>query len=147
MESRKKTMIAGLVVLAAAVGLFVALRPGDSEDPRTAAAPAPANGAVSESAPDPVPAKPEPPKVPVIVVRGGEPVGGPMDIDVKQGDRIRFKVKSDVEEEVHVHGFDFTEDVGPGQNASFDFKADITGIYEAELEFSGVPIATLQINP
>ncbi len=150
MNSRRNSIALGLLVLIVAGGLFVALRPGDSDEitasPQTVTTPE-AEVTTGETPPAAKPSKPEAPKVPTIVVRAGGPVGGVLDIDVKEGDRIRFNVESDVEEEVHVHGFDITEDVAPGKTASLDFGADFTGIFEAELEFSGVPIAEIQINP
>lgn len=66
---------------------------------------------------------------------------------MNQGENVRFTVKSDIEEEVHVHGFDLSEDVGPGQPARFNFKPGFTGIFEVELEHSAVQIVELQVNP
>ena len=146
-NSRRNSVLLGPAVVVVAAGLFIALRPNDSEE--TPAATQSETPAKAETAID-VPSaavEPEKPAVPRIVIRNGEPVGGVLGIDVKKGDRIRFKVKSDVEEEIHVHGFDISEDVAPGETASLDFDADFTGIFEAELEFSGVPIAEIQVNP
>ncbi len=148
MKQSVRNALLGVGVLLVAVLLFVILRPGDTEEPASVGDPTtlaqdqrgPTGG--SEGKPE----RPTPPPIPKIVIRNGQPVGGPFEVDSTVGDRIVFKVKSDVEEEVHVHGFDFTEDVGPGR-PSFDFDGDITGIYETELEFSGVPIAAIQINP
>ena len=126
------------------------LRPNDSEEtPAATQSETPAKAEPATDVPSAAvePETPEKPAVPTIVIRNGEPVGGVLGIDVKKGDRIRFKVKSDVEEEIHVHGFDISEDIAPGKTASLDFDADFTGIFEAELEFSGVPIAEIQVNP
>ena len=83
----------------------------------------------------------------VIRVAGGEPVGGMQHIEVKAGDRVRFVVQADAPEEVHVHGYDISKDVGPGQNARFNFVADLEGIFEIELENSGVQIVELVVEP
>ena len=90
--------------------------------------------------------KPEP-KVLVIRTRGSEPVGGVQEIEVEKGERIRFEVRSDTEDEVHVHGYDVSEEVGPDRPAEFSFPADIEGIFEVELEHVGVPIAELKVEP
>jgi hypothetical protein len=66
---------------------------------------------------------------------------------VKAGDRVRFVVQADAPEEVHVHGYDISKDVGPGQNARFNFVADLEGIFEIELENSGVQIVELVVEP
>jgi hypothetical protein len=86
-------------------------------------------------------------KVPTIVVRNGEPVGGIKELEYDAGDEIRFEVSSDVAEEVHVHGYDLMEDVPAGGTASFDFPAEIEGIFEVELEGLGEQIAELRVNP
>jgi hypothetical protein len=37
--------------------------------------------------------------------------------------------------------------VAPGKPARFSFRADITGIFEIELEHSHKPIGRLRVNP
>lgn len=86
-------------------------------------------------------------KVPTIVIRGGEPVGGVRELSYEEGDRIRFKVTSDVSDEVHVHGYDLAKDVEAGGTVSFDFPATIEGVFEAELEGRKEQIAELRVNP
>ncbi|HEU4392022.1 MAG TPA: hypothetical protein VFR04_00145 [Solirubrobacterales bacterium] len=86
-------------------------------------------------------------KVPSIVIRGGEPVGGVKELEYDAGDEIRFEVESDVADEVHVHGYDLMQDVPAGGTVSFDFPAEIEGIFEVELEGRGEQIAELRVNP
>ncbi|HET9197415.1 MAG TPA: hypothetical protein VFN92_04080 [Solirubrobacterales bacterium] len=85
--------------------------------------------------------------VPTIVVRDGEPVGGIQELEFSAGERIRFRVSSDAAEEIHVHGYDYSQNVPAGGTIEFDFPAELEGIYEAELEELGVQIAELRINP
>jgi hypothetical protein len=85
--------------------------------------------------------------VPTITVRDGEPVGGVQEIAVGAGDDVRFKVTSDQAEEIHVHGYDFAQNVPAGGTVEFDFPADLEGIYEVELEELGVQIAELRVEP
>jgi hypothetical protein len=87
------------------------------------------------------------PSVPVIVIKNGKPVGGVKQLTYEAGDRIRFKVDSDVSDEVHVHGYDISKDVEAGGAVSFDFEASIEGIFEAELEGRQEQIAELTVNP
>ncbi len=85
--------------------------------------------------------------VPTISVRNGEPVGGIQTLEYSAGEQIRFRVSSDAAEEIHVHGYDISQDVPAGGVIEFDFPAELEGIYEAELEELGVQIAELRINP
>jgi plastocyanin len=125
--------------LAVAAVLALAACGGSDEQPA-----APAETAAPATTATEVPATNEPV---VIRVAGGEPVGGVRQIEVKSGDRVRFVVQSDAAEEVHVHGYDISKDVGPGQDARFDFVADLEGIFEIELENSGVQIVELVVKP
>jgi hypothetical protein len=85
--------------------------------------------------------------VPTIVVKNGKPVGGVADLTYKEGERVRFKVESDVSDEVHVHGYDIMKDVKAGGSVSFDFPATIEGLFEAELEHRKEQILELRVNP
>ncbi len=82
-----------------------------------------------------------------IVVAGGEPEGGVAKLDYEVGDEVRFAVESDAAEEVHVHGYDIEQEIGPGRATEFAFPADLDGIYEVELHESAVLIAELTVNP
>jgi heme/copper-type cytochrome/quinol oxidase subunit 2 len=82
----------------------------------------------------------------VINVVGGKPQGGVQKITVNKGQPVRFKVVSDVSDEIHVHGYNFHKDVKKGGSVSFDFPAKIDGIFVIELESRGEQIASLQVN-
>jgi hypothetical protein len=82
-----------------------------------------------------------------IVVRNGEPVGGVRELEYSAGDAVEFSVRSDVADEIHVHGYDLMEDVPAGGSVSFSFPAEIEGIFEVELEQRGTEIAELRVNP
>jgi hypothetical protein len=86
-------------------------------------------------------------KVPTVVIRDGEPVGGIEELEYDAGDQIRFEVTSDVADEVHVHGYDLMQDVPAGGTVSFDFPAEIEGIFEVELEGRKEQILELRVNP
>jgi Cu/Zn superoxide dismutase len=86
-------------------------------------------------------------KVPTFVIRDGEPVGGVAELEYDAGEDVRFEVTSDVADEVHVHGYDLLEQVPAGGTVSFDFPAEIEGIFEVELEGRRVQIAELRVNP
>ena len=131
-----------LAVIVIAVVGFVVLKPDDktSQDQTTSASKPAQPDQPTESAPS------TPPPVQV-VVKGGKPVGGVKEIDASKGDRVRFVVRSDVGDEIHVHGYDLMKDVEAGSKASFSFLAKIDGEFEVELEDRGEQIAKLVVQP
>ena len=82
-----------------------------------------------------------------IVVRGGRPVGGVARLEYESGEHVRFSVRSDVADEIHVHGFDITKDVPAKGSVRFAFPADIEGVFDVELHHADVKIAELRITP
>jgi len=93
-------------------------------------------------------AKPKPkPQTTTIVVKDGQPVGGVQDLSYTSGEDVRFSVKADAAEELHVHGYDLMQDTVPGKAITFDFPADIEGIFEVELEETHTQIAELTVEP
>ncbi len=158
MNSARAKAVIAVVLLIAAVVLFILLQPGDEDPSGTYGGGAAATSQTSEGATgnegntttdqgNTPPEKPAEPEIPVVTVRDGQPVGGTATLDFKSGSQIRFKVRSDVAEEVHVHGFDVSKDVPAGGQVSFDFPADLEGVFEVELEHSAVQIIELRIFP
>ncbi|MGH3065207.1 MAG: hypothetical protein ACRDOF_02805 [Gaiellaceae bacterium] len=82
-----------------------------------------------------------------IEVVDGVPVGGIKRVTVDKDDLVSIYVESDVVDEVHVHGYDKTSDVAPGERAVVEFSAVIPGRFEVELEDRGIQIADLTIEP
>jgi hypothetical protein len=85
--------------------------------------------------------------VTTIVIENGKPVGGIAQLTYNEGEEVRFKVDSDVSDEVHMHGYDIMKDVKAGGSVSFDFLATIEGVFEAELEGRKEQILELTVNP
>ena len=85
--------------------------------------------------------------MPTVVVRGGKPVGGIKKLKFAKGDQVAFRVRSDVADEIHVHGYDFKRDVPKGGTAAFSFRGTIDGIFVVELEGRGEQIASLEVTP
>lgn len=144
----------GVLAIVVAVVLFVVLRDdgGDSTTTTTSAAATTATttgGSAADKPEEKKPAEQEPaePQITTIVVKGGQPVGGVEELSYEKGDQIQFTVESDVDEEVHVHGYDVAEAVSAGGKVEFDFPASLEGLFEVELEHSVVPIAEITVNP
>jgi hypothetical protein len=60
---------------------------------------------------------------------------------------VRVTVAADISDEVHIHGYDIRAAVSPGTDAVIGFDATIPGVFEIELEGSGVLIGELQVAP
>jgi hypothetical protein len=138
-----------LTALAAVVVLFVVLG-GDDDGGGEQAATTPtqtqaATGA-TEATSDQEKARPRP-AAQRIVVQGGRPRGGVQRLEFDRGDRIQFVVRSDVADEVHVHGYDISKDVPAGGSVRFSFPARIEGVFEVELEGRHEQIAELRVSP
>jgi ABC-type glycerol-3-phosphate transport system substrate-binding protein len=88
----------------------------------------------------------EMPTVVRIVVVNGAPKGGIVRKTVDKGDRVVLVVKSDVADEIHLHGYDLSRDVAAGGTARLPFTAKLPGRFEVELEQRGVQIADLTVN-
>ena len=73
--------------------------------------------------------------------------GSERELTFEQGETARFRVRSDVDEEIHIHGYDRYVDVPAGETVNVAFKADLTGIFEIELHGSGETIAQLRVEP
>jgi len=81
-----------------------------------------------------------------IEVKGGKPVGGIKRATVPKGQDVSLVVRSDVADEVHLHGYDLHADVEAGGTAGIDFKANIAGVFEAELESRQLQILELTVR-
>jgi hypothetical protein len=149
MQSRRMAAAIAVIGVIAAVVLFVVLR-DDEGGESTVAATTTTQPTTAADAGDGGDERPEPPPEPepaTIVVKNGQPVGGVQELEFDKGGRIRFVVESDVDEEVHLHGYDVSEDVSAGGKVEFDLPATIEGVFEVELEESVVPLAEITVNP
>jgi hypothetical protein len=67
-------------------------------------------------------------------------------VRIDLGQKVRVQVEADRAEEVHVHGYDLKGDVAPGKPAVIDFTANVPGVFEVELEESGLKLFELQVQ-
>jgi heme/copper-type cytochrome/quinol oxidase subunit 2 len=145
-RAQRLSFLAIAVVIAIVAVVLLASSGGDDEEtaPTSAqstatATPTPGADSTPEATETPTPT-PEP-AVPLVTS------GKVTKLRFKQGDTVRFRVRSDVADEVHVHGYDLMKDVEPGKTITFSFPATITGIFEIELENAGQQIAQLRVDP
>jgi len=137
--------IAVLIAIVAVVVLTTA--GGDDEQEAANTSAQPAATPTQTTAPDETPTEtpeptPTPKPQPPLVTRGEV-----TKLRFEQGDTVKFRVRVDVADHVHVHGYDLMKDVEPGKTITFSFPADITGIFEIELEDRGEEIAQLRVDP
>ena len=145
MERGQRIGLIGAALIVAAL-LFILFQPEDSDDDMEPT-PSTTEQTLQGEPTATVPASEPRPEFDVIRVRGGEPVGGVQKVTVEKGDTVRLEVRSDIPEEVHVHGYDLFKDVAPGGSVRFRFKADIEGVFEVELEGTHTQIAQLSVEP
>jgi hypothetical protein len=123
MNAKTMRVLAGIAVVVVAIVLLIVLKNGGGDTTATTKG------------------------VTTIVIKNGKPVGGIAQLTYNMGERVRFKVDSDVSDEVHMHGYDIMKDVKAGGSVSFDFPATIEGVFEAELEGRKEQILELTVNP
>lgn len=75
----------------------------------------------------------------------GELVGGSRQVDVGLGDRVQVVVTGDIEDQVHVHGYDLYIDPVDGEG-ELEFDAIIPGTFEIELEAAGRLLVRMTVS-
>jgi hypothetical protein len=102
----------------------------------------------SSSAPSPRPASQTPTADVMVNVTIAEgkvtPIGASTRVDV--GQSVQVTAISDVDESLHVHGYDKTLAVSPGQPSAVTFLADQSGVFEIETHDSGKLVAKLIVS-
>ena len=110
-----------MLVLVGLAALFLVLRPGPSQ-----------SGAPRERTID-------------FAVEDGAMT--PDEVEVGEGDRVRLRVTSDEQIEIHLHGYDIEREVAPGEPATLSFEADLTGRFEIEDHESEEVLGVLIVQP
>ena len=137
-------LLAAAAVVAVVAIIIIGSGGDDNNDSTTAAQTTPAatvtgRGTLATPAPKP--------PIQVITIKNGKAVGGVQTVSVKKGDRARFKVVSDADHEIHLHGFDIAKDVKAGGSVTYNVKTDAPGIYEFEIEETGTKIGQVKVEP
>ena len=149
MNRNTRIALLGVAVVILVVA-FLALRPSSDDPETTADAPTATPTATATATPEAnetetptASATPRPTVDPGPLLTGSEVVK----LRYDKGETVHFRVRSPVDEEVHVHGYDLKKDVKAGQTAAMVFKATIDGIFEIEFENSAKQIAELRVDP
>lgn len=72
---------------------------------------------------------------------------GETTLTVNQGDTVTIMVMADEAEEFHVHGYDVSIDLMPGEMAEATFVAGASGRFPFELEESKTELGALEVQP
>lgn len=152
---RRILLAAGAVV--AAIVLFVVLRPDDEKT--SATQPTVGTNTTTEetttgetttdesTTEETTTEGPPPPTQVRITYADGRLRGGVKRFSVSKGDRVVVTVRSDVADEVHVHGYNLMRDVMPGEPARVSFRATLVGGFEIELESRHLLLAEFDVEP
>lgn len=81
-----------------------------------------------------------------VTVTAGRVSGDTGRVPVPLGETVTLTVTGDSADEVHLHGYDLTAPLAPGQPATLTFVADVPGVFEAELHGAGTVLLTLQVG-
>jgi hypothetical protein len=152
MSRNQRLSFLGIAAVIAVVAIVVLTVGGGSDDTttddsantsaqQTATATATAEDGQEESTPTPTPTPTPKPQPPLLQA------GKVTKLRFDEGETVRFRVRSDKPEHVHIHGYDIMKDVEPGTTANVAFKAAITGIFEIEFEDSAEQIGELRVDP
>jgi hypothetical protein len=152
MSRNQRLSFLGIAAVIAVVAIVVLTVGGGSDDTttddsantsaqQTATATATAEDGQEESTPTPTPTPTPKPQPPLLQA------GKVTKLRFDEGETVRFRVRSDKPEHVHIHGYDIMKDVEPGKTANVAFKATITGIFEIEFEDSAEQIGELRVDP
>lgn len=152
MRSNTARAVAGLVVVALAIVLFIVFQGGDDEETGSTAPSTTGTTATMGSGGDGNGTTDEPPPappVPTIRIQGGALAGDVEQIDVKTGGTVRFRVVADQPWDLHIHGYDVEDEIVPGAPLEVSFPADIEGAFEAEVHGGAgeFPIAEINVSP
>ena len=133
-----------LVAVALLASLFWWFKPEPSVSEGTA--PEPATVVASQPVVPEAPAQPLPVR---FAIAKGALVGSPQALRVLQGKPVRIELLSDVDTELHVHGYDHELAVRPSEPAVLEFTADKAGRFELEAHLHGghVELGVIEVMP
>ena len=62
------------------------------------------------------------------------------------GSQVRLQVTSDVDDELHVHGFDVEKPLRPGSTTTVELTADQQGVFEVETHETELQLLQLEVR-
>lgn len=83
--------------------------------------------------------------LPLVEIASGH-VSGPEQIAVALGETAEVRVLSDVDDELHVHGYDLVFDLEAGVPLDISFVADIPGVFEVEVHTGHTHVLEIRVE-
>lgn len=83
---------------------------------------------------------------PVDVVIAGGVASGATVFSYDVGDTVDITVVSDVDDELHVHGYDLLFDLTAGEALILDFVADVPGVFEVEIHTGHTHVFDIEVS-
>ena len=80
-------------------------------------------------------------------VTDGRLAEGPAVVSVTEGTPVTLRFVANQEDEAHLHGYDLSAELKPGQRSEITFVASISGRFEIELHKSHAKLAVLEVQP
>ena len=81
-----------------------------------------------------------------VEVRLGRILAGPQVVRAERGQQVQLTVDADVDDKVHVHGYDLYSPLSAGVPATVTFAAQIPGKFDVELERSRLGLVEIQVD-
>ena len=152
--------LAVTVLLSACQGDTTATSPATTPTSATTTAAAPSTAAAStpgttqtatpqpSASPSSTPAKSAPSADVIIdvVIADGKVRPNAENVKVKEGQTVKVTITSDVDESIHVHGYDQTAEATPDKAGAVTFTADVKGVFEIETHESAKLVAKLIVS-
>jgi hypothetical protein len=82
-----------------------------------------------------------------LTIKDKKIVNGQDVFKVTQGDDVVINITSDKPEELHLHGYDLSQEFEKDQIAQLKFNANISGRFPFELEKSKVDLGAIEVSP
>jgi len=142
-------LVGGIAAAVLLVVLFALLRPSDDETAATTTVSTPAASTVAPTTTAPTGGTTTGSVELIAItveVAGGTPVGGIRRATVQKGMRVNLRVTGAPGEELHLHGYDETLELGADGAGTLAFEATLQGVFEVELERAGISIAELTVR-
>jgi plastocyanin len=93
--------------------------------------------------------EPNPAKEPVTVtvsITDGKVTPKPSRVKVPLGSTVELQITSDVDDEVHVHGFDVEKPLDAGVTTTVELQATEAGLYEVETHETELELLQLEVR-
>lgn len=132
------------------VGAVLVLGSGCASGSGSQTPPAGAAGSHGASQPQGIASgEPNPAAPPVTVnvaVTDGEVLPPTHRVQVPLGSAVELQVTSDVDDEVHVHGFDVEQTLEAGRTTTVTLQADQAGVFEVETHETELQLVQLEVR-